>query len=102
MSKSVFVVPCQNPAYTDGQIRQILQRHKYKETQVNGQKAWCLGGFWAARKWVQFEYRPGQLVIYGWINSFSYWGESDLKGVVGVLPKQQLLSMIEQIKKVVV
>lgn len=78
-------------------VRHVLASNRFKEVTKKGEVIWKKGGFWTAAQCLKLEFGPQEMNLYGWVRNFGM-AESDLSGVVGIIPKKQLLNVIEQIK----
>ena len=105
MARSTFTIPYQC-SFEEAQkkVESILQGNGY-HPQVNktGENVWKNGvGMLTAMKFVKVEYGPGQIQLSAWVQvgiGSVGGGEMDLNGVVGAIPKKQLLKLIEKIKQ---
>ncbi len=85
---------------TNAQIQKILLSHNYKQINENGEQVWKCGvGFWTAMKYIKIEFAENNgLLISGWIRPM-LGSEQDLNGVVGALPKKQVLNVIQELQR---
>ncbi len=97
MGKSVFTFPCKNFESTDSGIRQILIASGYKEKIIDNEKVWKKGsGFWSAMKLIKIDYGNDSVKVWGWVQTFDK--PMELTGLIGCIPKKNVLNTIEQIK----
>ncbi len=103
MARTTITTTYSDFQQTNAQIQRILSSHNYKQIDENGEQVWKCGvGFWTAMKYVKIEFGENNaLLISGWIRPV-LGSEQDLKGVVGALPKKQVLNVIQELQNAIV
>ena len=79
-------------------IETELKSDGYKNVNENGENVWKNGmGFLTAMKYIKIEFVENRKVnIYGWVRPMAS-PEQNLDGIVGALPKKQVLKTINKI-----
>ena len=85
-------------------ISSILSKKKFKMTTIKtGENVWKKGtGLMTAMQFVKVDFGQNECVLSAWIQvglGSVGGGEMDLTGVVGALPKKQLMKVLEEIKQ---
>lgn len=103
MARTIFTGTYSDFQQANAQIQQILSSHNYSQIDENGELVWKCGvGFWTAMKYVKIEFGENNTMrISGWIRPV-FGSEQDLKGVVGALPKKQVLNVIQELQNAIV
>ena len=98
MSRSCYAFSYTSFDQTKRIIESVLKNNGYKNINENGENVWKNGvGFLTAMKYIKIEFSENQQVkIYGWVRPVAS-SEQDLDGVVGALPKKQVLKVINTI-----
>ena len=83
-------------------IEQILTTKGYHiQNYGYGELVWKKGmGIMTAMHYIKVEYYPTEIHLYGWVQSGigdAGFGEMDLTGFVGCIPKKAVLKVMEQI-----
>lgn len=80
-------------------LSSLLQSKGYKNINENNENIWKCGmGFWTAIKYVKIEFAENNtLLISGWIRPMA-GREQDLNGIVGALPKKQVMNVIREMQ----
>ncbi len=83
-------------------ISALLSSKGYKNINENNEDVWKNGmGFLTAMKYIKIEFAENNtLVISGWCRAMA-GGEMDLNGVVGALPKKQVMNVIKELQAIV-
>lgn len=84
-------------------INSILSQKGFKMTTLKtGEKVWKKGtGLMTAMQFVKVDFSQNEFIMSAWVQAGigSVGGkEMDLTGVVGALPKKQLMKVLEEIK----
>ncbi len=103
MSRSCFSFNYTSFEKTKSAIETELTNDGYTNKNENGENVWKCGmGMLTAMKYIKIEFSGNQEVkIYGWIRPIAA-SEQSLEGIVGALPKKQVLKIIEKIKDSIV
>ena len=97
MSRTVLKIPFSDYQQANLAIRNVLSSHGFVERFHEGSVYWQKGmGFFSAPKCIKFEFSETEITISAWISNFGV--ESALSGFVGIVPKRQLLEIIQLIK----
>lgn len=97
MSRTVLKIPYSDYQQANAAIRNVLINHGFTERFQEGSVYWQKGiGFFSAPRCLKFEFSENEITISAWISNFGV--ESNLSGVIGVVPKRQLLEVIQLIK----
>ncbi len=83
-------------------ITDILTSSGYKQIDYMNESVWRNGlGLMTAMKYIKVEFSTDSVTLSGWvctgIGSIS-GAEMDLSGIVGALPKKQVISVLDKIK----
>ena len=99
MSRTTYILNYSDLMAADRTIEKILREENYDLISENGEKVWkCGHGTWAAIKYIKVEFMEDNMLhLSGWVRS-STVGEMNLDGVIGGLPKKQVLAVIKRIK----
>ncbi len=99
MARTVMQFSCSNAQLAAQKISTILAANNYKPIIEKGENVWKCGvGFWTAMKYVKFEFASeNTVVVSGWIRAV-IGGECDLNGTAGMIPKKQVLKILNQIQ----
>ena len=102
MPRTTIQVNCGEVSRANAIAGSILSSNKYIQTNENGENVWkCGKGFLTAMKYIKLEFSGEHtLLISGWIRSVG-GGEQDLTGVVGAIPKKQILNVMQKIQMAV-
>ena len=78
----------------------LLQSKGYKNITENNENVWKCGvGFWTAIKYIKIEFAENNtLLISGWIRPMA-GSEQDLNGIIGALPKKQVINVIRELQE---
>ncbi len=98
MSRTMFQLGCANSQAANSMICSILTSNGYRYILKNNEYIWKRGGFWTAGKYIKIEFaNPNTIVVSAWIKPFGF-GEMQIdNSFVGVVPKQQLKSVLDQL-----
>ena len=85
-------------------ISSILAKKKFKMATIEtGENVWKKGtGMMTAMQFVKVDFWQDECVLLAWVQvgfGIIVGGEMDLTGVVGALPKKQLMKVLEEIKQ---
>ena len=84
-------------------ISSILSMRGFKiTTKKNGERVWKKGiGLLTAMQFVKIEFSQNVFIMHAWVQTlgFGRFGESDLTGVFGLIPKKQLARVLEEIRQ---
>lgn len=99
MARTTFISPCKSISHADPIIHDMLTREGFELILENNEKVWkCGNGAWISIKYVKIEYADDKTVhITGWVKS-TVGPEQNLDGVIGGLPKKQLLNFIHKLQ----
>ena len=99
MARTTFIVNCKSKAYAESVIKNILAREGFNLILENNEAVWkCGNGHWVSMKYLKFNFVDNTtLHITGWVKS-TIGPEQNLDGVIGGLPKKQLLKLIQGIR----
>lgn len=102
MPRTTIQVNCGEVSRANAIAASILSSNKYIQVNENGENVWkCGKGFLTAMKYIKLEFSGEHtLLISGWIRSVG-GGEQDLSGVVGAIPKKQILNVMQKIQMAV-
>ncbi len=80
----------------------LLKSKGYKNINENNENVWKCGiGFWTAIKYIKIEFaQNNSIVISGWIRP-AFGSEQNLEGIVGALPKKQVMNVIKQMQAII-
>ena len=101
-NRSKFSVPL-NKSVDDMEAKasQLLTSHGYHLHNYHGESVWKKGtGLMTAMEYVKLEYSESSVEIYGWIQpgvGNAGLKESDLNGIVGVIPKKSVKKVIDEL-----
>ena len=100
MARSCFTIPVSDVASAEQKITKYLQDNtKAKETVYNGKETvWQFGNSFVGCWYLKMEYRPSEVVIYGWISSWTSV-ELELAGFANRRIVSEAMKVIEKIKK---
>ena len=100
------IVTSYSCSYDDAQrkISTILSQKGFKPTTLKtGEKVWKKGnGILTAMQFVKVDFSQNEFVMSAWVQvgiGSLGGGEMDLTGVVAIIPKKQLMTVLEEIKK---
>lgn len=98
MSRSCFSFNYTSFEKTKKIIETELKNSGYSNKNENGENVWkCGTGILTAMKYIKIEFSENQEVkIYGWIRPMAS-SEQNLEGIIGALPKKQVLNVIKKI-----
>lgn len=97
MSRTIIKIPFSDYQQANDVIRSMLSSRGFKERFQDGNQYWQKGqGFLSAPMCLQFDFSETEITVQAWISNLGV--ESDLSGLVGVVPKRQLLEVIELLK----
>lgn len=104
MSRTTITVPFKC-SFEEAQkkVESVLIRHNFHSMVIKtGENVWKNGtGLLTAMKYVKVEYGQDSFDLSAWIQvgiGSVGGGEMDLNGIVGALPKRQLMKILEEIK----
>ena len=99
MARTTFISKCRSISYADPIIHDILVREGFSLILENNEQVWkCGNGAWVSMKYIKIEYANDTTVhITGWVKS-TIGPEQNLDGVIGGLPKKQVLNIIRRIQ----
>ena len=99
MGRTIIKIPFVDFKRAEDSIHRVLYGNKFKQTMVNSEIIWKKGGTVLGGQCLKIEYSEKEVVVSAWITPFLGGEEEfDLESVGALIPKQQLLSVIEQIK----
>ncbi len=83
-------------------LASLLQSKGYKNIIENNENVWKLGvGFLTAMKYIKIEFAENNtLLISGWIRPI-FGSEQDLTGIMGALPKKQVMNVIREMQSLI-
>lgn len=97
MSRTTIKIPFSDYQQANDAIRGILSGRGFEEHFQEGSLYWQKGvGFFSAPQCMKFNFSETEITIQAWISNFGV--ESDLSGWVGLVPKRQLLEIIQLLK----
>lgn len=99
MARTIIKLNFSDFTRAEKNIKQILYANKFKQTIINSKTVWKKGGTLMGGQCLEIVFSENQITISAWITPF-LGGEEEynLKGFSAIIPKKQLLSVIEQIK----
>lgn len=99
MARTTFIAKCKSTAHAQSVIQSMLPREGFQLILENGEQVWkCGNGQWVSMKYLKFDFPDDTTVhISGWVKS-TIGPEQNLDGVIGGLPKKQLLKLIQSIQ----
>lgn len=102
MSRTTYIVNCSDAASASKIAEKILREEKYDYISENGENVWkCGNGAWAAIKYIKISpVDASTLHISGWVKA-SFGVEMGLDGVIGGLPKKQVMKVIKRIRSII-
>lgn len=96
MSRTRIEIEIKNKNQVSHVIEEILNSHKYDPNEKNGEKYWQQGiGISESPKFIRYYFEGNKVILEGWVKNFGK--ESELKGVVGSLPKRSCKKVIDEI-----
>lgn len=99
MARTIFKLNYSNFEISENKIKEILYNNDFKETIINSETVWKKGGMIMGGQCLIIEFSENQITISAWITPFlGGTDEYALDGFSAIIPKKQLLSIIEQIK----
>lgn len=104
MARTTMEVPCTcTPQEAEEKVSAILQKEKFHQvTLKSGELVWKSGtGMLTAMKYVKAEYAPNLITLSAWVQmgvGSVGGGDMALTGFVGIIPKKQLLAVLDKIK----
>lgn len=99
MSRTTFELNFSNFTKAENNIKQLLLVNGFKQTIVNSETIWKKGGTLLGGQCLKFSFSENRVVLSAWITPFLNGDEEyNLDGFGAIIPKKQLLSVIEQIK----
>ena len=99
MKRTTFEFDFHDFEKAENEVKQILRFSGFKQEIVNSEIIWKKGGTFVGGQCLKIDYSENKIVISAWITPFLGGTEEfNLDSITGVLPKKQLLSVIEQIK----
>ena len=100
MSRTQIVLDSKNNEQSSMIIEEILDSHKFDPVSKNGEDYWQQGiGVSQAPKCIKYYFDGDKVILEGWISNFGK--ESDLKGVVGALPKKSCRKVLDEISEAI-
>ena len=100
MSRTQIVLDSKNNEQSSMIIEEILDSHKFDSVSKNGEDYWQQGiGVSQAPKYIKYYFDGDKVILEGWISNFGK--ESDLKGVVGALPKKSCRKVLDEISEAI-
>ena len=100
MSRTQIVLDSKNNEQSSMIIEEILDSHKFDPVSKNGEDYWQQGiGVSQAPKYIKYYFDGDKVILEGWISNFGK--ESDLKGVVGALPKKSCRKVLDEISEAI-
>lgn len=102
MARTTITLKYKNFDGLQNRLSALLQQKGYKNLNENNENIWKCGvGFWTAVKYIKIEFAENNtLLISGWIRPMA-GGEQDLNGIVGALPKKQVMNVIKEMQALV-
>lgn len=83
----------------ENEIKQILHTNSFRQTIINSETVWKKGGTLMGGQCLKIDFSEKHITISAWITPFlGGIEEYNLEGFSAIIPKKQLLSVIEQIK----
>ena len=99
MARTTFIAKCKSVAHAEAPIQSMLIKEGFQLILENGEQVWkCGNGQWMSMKYLKFEF-PDETTVHisGWVKS-TIGPEQNLAGVIGGLPKKQLLKLIQSLQ----
>ena len=99
MARTIIKLNFSDFTRAENNIKQILYTNNFKQTIINSEVVWKKGGALIGGQCLKIDFSENQITISAWITPF-LGGEEEysLEGFSAIIPKKQLLSVIEQIK----
>ena len=99
MGRTIIKLPFSDFKRAEDGIYRVLYGNKFKQTIVKSETIWKKGGTLMGGQCIKIEFSEKEIVISAWITPF-IGGENEYDLEIGgaIIPKQQLLNVIEQIK----
>lgn len=87
---------------TNSKVSKLLKEKGYKSISEHGENVWKCGiGFLTAMKYIKIEFENNTMLVSGWVRVVG-GNEQDLKGAfVCVIPKKQVMDVINEIQSCV-
>lgn len=102
MARTTISVKYSNSDGLMNSLSSLLQSKGYKNITENNENVWKCGvGFLTAMKYIKIEFSENNtLLISGWIRPIA-GSEQDLNGVVAVIPKKQVMNVINEMQSII-
>ena len=99
MGRTIIKINFSDFTNSENNINQILYANNFRQTIINSEVVWKKGGTLMGGQCLKIDFSETQITISAWITPF-LGGEEEfnLDGFSALIPKKQLLSVIEQIK----
>lgn len=103
MSRTTYIVKCQDTAAAMQTAEKILREEKFDYILENGQNVWKNGNAtWASMRYIRLiPVDTVTLHIEGWVKG-SVGGEMNLDGIFGGLPKKMAAKVIKRIQDAII
>ena len=99
MARTIIKLNFSDFIRAENNIKQILYANHFKQTIINAEAVWKKGGALMGGQCLKIDFSENQATISAWITPFLDGDEEyGLEGFSAIVPKKQLLSVIEQIK----
>lgn len=96
MSRTRIEVESKDNHYLSQVIDEILNSHNYDFNDKSGEQYWQQGiGVTASPKFIRYYFEGDKVILEGWVKNFGK--DSELKGVVGSLPKRSCKQVLDEI-----
>ncbi len=102
IARTTIQVSYTNPEETQRSVSELLRKKGYKNIIKNNESIWKCGvGFLTAIKYIKIEFTENNtMLISGWIRPLG-GSEQNLDGVVCIIPKKQVQSVVNELQGVV-
>lgn len=99
MARTIIKLSFSDFAKAENNIIQILLTNNFRQTIINSETVWKKGGTLMGGQCLKIDFLEKHITVSAWITPF-LGGEEEygLEGFSAIVPKKQLLGVIEQIK----
>ncbi len=99
MARTIFKIEFSNFKTAEHTCKTILISNNFKRTLVKSEQIWKKGGTFMGGQCIKIDYSENHIILSAWITPF-FGGEEEysIEGLSAIIPKKQLLNVIEQIK----
>lgn len=99
MARTIIKLDFSDFTKAENNIKQILHTNNFKQTIINSETVWKKGGTLMGGQCLKIDFSEKRITISAWITPFLDGEEEySIEGFSAIIPKRQLLSVIEQIK----